>query len=313
MEILVVDGGSTDGTLKIAKKYNCRILKNPKVLPAWAKFIAYREARGTFLMYLDSDEVMVNEDSIEKKIKVLQENPDVRAVTGSGYINPRGFGFLNQYINEFGDPFSFFYYRLSKDHRFFVPTMKRRYAVVKETDRYLCFDFSNARTLPIFELVAMGSVVDASFLKQHFPVILKKPQLVPHFFNLLISKGSRIAIVQNDPLVHYSANTIRGFLNKITSRVISNVFTAAKEGFRGRSEFDRESKQYKTFFFLPYSLSILFPFFDSLYLALSRKSIWYISHVFLSFYTAVLIVYYTTLKLFGVKLAPVSYGGNKPI
>jgi hypothetical protein len=42
---------------------------------------------------------------------------------------------------------------------------------VKETKEYLLFDFSTTNHLPIFELVAMGSIVNLDFLKKNFPEI----------------------------------------------------------------------------------------------------------------------------------------------
>ena len=42
IEILVVDGGSSDCTLSIAQKYNAKILHNKKKLPEIAKEIGFR-------------------------------------------------------------------------------------------------------------------------------------------------------------------------------------------------------------------------------------------------------------------------------
>lgn len=41
IEILVIDGGSTDKTRAIAEKYNCRIINNPRKLPEIAKEIGF--------------------------------------------------------------------------------------------------------------------------------------------------------------------------------------------------------------------------------------------------------------------------------
>ncbi|MCX8008471.1 MAG: glycosyltransferase family 2 protein [Patescibacteria group bacterium] len=313
IEILVIDAGSKDKTIEIAKQYGCKIIPNPKVLPAYAKYIGYKEAKAKYVMYLDSDEVIASEKSIQRKIDVFLQNPSVRAVTGSGYISPSEYSFINRYINEFGDPFSFFFYKISKSSDFFIDSMKKRYKVVKENDNYILFNFYECRNLPIFELVAMGSIIDANFMKNNFPKIMKNPGLIPHMFYLLVSKNVDIGIVKDDPLIHYSSNSYTKYLGKIRSRIIQNIFTPAKDGFRGRNDFSYGIRKYKHYFFIPYAYSILFPIFDSFYLVFTRRHIGYFIHVFLSLYTAIIILYYSILKIFGYTPILRSYGQMKKI
>lgn len=312
IEILVIDGGSSDSTLAIAKQYGCKILTNPKIVPAWAKYIGYIEAKGRYVMYLDSDEVIENPDSIQRKLDCFHKK-SVRAVTGSGYNNSPGYIFLNQYINEFGDPFSFFFYRLTKDSRFFIKSMKRNYTVIHEDAEKVVFDFSNTKILPIFELVAMASIVDVRYLKKEYPEIIRNPDLIPHFFNLLVSKGSHIAIIKDDPLLHYSADTLSKYLGKIKSRIINNIYTPAKEGFNGRSDYLPTWVRLKKYLFVPYSLSIVFPLLDALYLAYTRKNMGYIVHVFLCLYTGLFILYTKGQKIIGIQKVLKSYGQQTTI
>ncbi len=313
IEILVIDGGSTDTTRKIARSKGCRVVENPKVFPAWAKFIGYRAARGDYIMFLDSDEVIENAQSIKRKLAVFKKNKQVRAVTGSGYKNPKGYMILNQYVNEFGDPFSYFIYRLSKNYKFFLHAMIQNYTVIEQNEDYAIFDFSKDQMLPIFELVAMGSIVDIRYLKKNFPEIIHNPGLVPHFFNLLVSKEAYIGIVKNDALIHYSADTLQKYLGKIRSRVVNNMFTPAKEGFTGREIFLRGAHRFKKYLFVPYSFSLVLPLADGLYLALTRRNIGYLVHVPLCLYTSFCILYYMCLKLLKIQPVPKSYGEQKVI
>lgn len=308
IEILVLDGGSTDDTKKIASRFGCTVIHNPRTVPVYGKYLGFVHAKGKYVMYLDSDEVIEDIDSIERKMNTFITYPSVHAVTGSGYKNPKGYPFINQYINEFGDPFSFFYYRLSKDVHFFIPTMKQKYKVVAEGKEDIVFNFSEAKELPILELIAVGSIVDKEFLLKHFNKIKNTYELVAHFFYLMVSKEANIAITKNDPLIHYSSNGLKKYLGKITSRVVNNIFTPAKEGFLGRDEFGSKSIPLKKYLFIPYSFSIIFPLFDAIYLSITRKNIGYFVHVFLCIYTAGLILYYLCLKFFGVKPVFKSYG-----
>lgn len=313
VEMLVVDGGSTDRTRMIAQSYGCRIIDNPKMLPGWAKYIGYTHARGDYAMFLDSDEVIEDRHSIERKIAVMKDNPSVHAVTGSGYKNPQNYSFVNQYVNEFGDPFSFFYYRQSKDSRYFMDYMKRIYPCVKDTNDYSIFHFSDSEKLPLLEFGAMGGIVDLIYLKSRAPEIMHNPALIPHLINVLVRYGSRIGIIKNDALIHYSSETVEKYLNKIKSRVVNNIYTPAKEGFRGREEFASHILRYKKYFFLPYALTVIGPFIDSLHLSITRRHLGYFIHMPFSFYTAYLIIYYTCLKLFGIQTAIKSYGESTPL
>ncbi|PIR43600.1 glycosyl transferase [candidate division WWE3 bacterium CG10_big_fil_rev_8_21_14_0_10_32_10] len=313
IEILIMDGGSTDKTKEIAIKYKCTIIHNPKTVPAWAKYLAYLKAKGNYGIYIDSDEVIENKDSIKHKLKIFLENPKVHGVTGSGYRNPKGYPFLNNYVNEFGDPFSYFIYKLSKDHRFFVKSMKNYYPVEKETNDYVLFNFKNVKKLPIFELVAMSSMVDFKFLKKEFPQIKSNPGLVPHFFNLIISKDGLIGITKKDVLTHYSSENIKKYLGKIRSRVKNNIYTKAEEGFLGRDTYQTTLGRLKKYLFLPYALTLILPLFDSIYLSITRKHFGYFLHVPLSFYTAICILYYYFLKLIGSTPELKSYGESKVV
>lgn len=60
-KILVIDGGSTDKTVEIAKKYGARIIRQKgKGYSDWRNQ-GLKEAKGEWIFYLDSDERVTNE------------------------------------------------------------------------------------------------------------------------------------------------------------------------------------------------------------------------------------------------------------
>jgi len=76
-EVLLIDGGSTDKTLKIAKKYPVRIINNPKRVEEVARITGIRRARGGVLGFVDADNVLVGKDWISRMIKPFDEDKEI--------------------------------------------------------------------------------------------------------------------------------------------------------------------------------------------------------------------------------------------
>ena len=104
LDLLAVDGGSTDGTYALIERYGGRVIRNPRTEPVHAKLLGMQAARGRYVLTLDHDEVMVSPDSILHKVQALQAHPECKAALCGGYLRPDDYPLLTQYISEFGDP-----------------------------------------------------------------------------------------------------------------------------------------------------------------------------------------------------------------
>lgn len=310
IEILVIDGGSRDQTKNIAKKYNCKIINNPKREPLNAKYLGYLKSKGKYIIYLDSDEVLENPYSIKLKYLIFKGDNKIKSVIPSGYKVPANFSPINYYINEFGDPFSFFIYRLSKDEAYFTKELLSQYKKVYENKAYIVFDFYKIKPLPFLELGAMGTMTDLKYFKQNYPQTNRNLYIASFLFYYLNEKNNYIAVAKKDAIFHYSSDTLYKYLKKIRSRVRNNVYQTSmgRSGFLGRDKFQPLSFQLKRYLFIPYSLTIIFPLIDSIIFAISRKRFIYLIHPFLCIYTVFLIIYYYCLKLINIKPNILSYG-----
>ena len=57
IDILVIDGGSSDGTAEIAKSYGALIINNPARIAEFAKSLGIQRSRGKYVVILDTDVV----------------------------------------------------------------------------------------------------------------------------------------------------------------------------------------------------------------------------------------------------------------
>lgn len=316
MEVILVDGGSIDKTKFIGKKFGCSIVNNLRTEPVYGKYLGYLKAKGKYVMYLDHDEVMLNRKSIASKVSALKNNPNTKAVAGGNYVSPKGYPIVNDYINDFGDPFSFFMYRLSKRYKYFLEAMKSRYLILSESKNNVLFDLTGISELPIIELVAGGSMFDASVLKKEFPETKKRFELLPHFFYFLYMKYPSVIVAKNDPLVHYSSDNMKKYLKKIQWRVKNNILfgsTMGVSGYLGREKFQPELLRFKKYLFIPYSFSLVLPLYDALNLSISRKNSSYFWHFPLCIFTASLIIYFYVLKTLKIKTPLRNYDDSKVV
>lgn len=88
-ELLLVDDGSTDGTLQIAKKYTSekvRIISDGENKGLASRLNETTQiARGVFYFRMDADDIMFP-DRIQKQISILEEHPEIDVVGTSAII-----------------------------------------------------------------------------------------------------------------------------------------------------------------------------------------------------------------------------------
>lgn len=67
-EIIIADGGSTDNTIKIAKKYKCRLTKNHLKTGEAGKASGLKVAKNEIIALIDSDNYLPNKNWLKKMV-----------------------------------------------------------------------------------------------------------------------------------------------------------------------------------------------------------------------------------------------------
>ena len=108
VEILIIDGGSSDNTLEIAKNFDCNILNNPKRLAEYGVQLGVKEARGEFLAIFAADNELVGNDWIKKIGDVFADDGEISAVWGR-LVSGKDDTALNKYFELIqSDPLNWF-------------------------------------------------------------------------------------------------------------------------------------------------------------------------------------------------------------
>jgi len=98
IEHIVIDGGSTDGTLEILKKYEGRIswISEPDHGQSDAINKGWKRAKGEIIAYLNADDTYTP-DAVMTAVSYLNEHSDVDLVYGDGILTDENGKFIRTY------------------------------------------------------------------------------------------------------------------------------------------------------------------------------------------------------------------------
>lgn len=272
VEILIVDGGSQDETLDIAKKYGCLILKNPEKLAEPGIALGLTKSRGDICTILAADNVLADRCWIRRMLKPFANETIFAAFPK--HISNRSDSWFTRYLNTFTDAFNHFVYGAAANSR----TFYRAYQILEQNRDYIVYDFK-PENHPILAF-AQGFTIRKGYQR---PPGMKYDDLLPVID--LIGSGKKIAYVPLAAIYHHSITNLSHFVKK-QRWAVDNALLGKPYGIWGRRKYLSKKRRLKQYLWLIYSLSFVLPLVLALWGVFRDREKAWIYHPVISFLSA---------------------------
>ena len=195
IEILVLDGGSTDKTKVIAKKYGAKIIHNKAVLAEPGVNLGMENAKGDLMMILAVDNIYNDKHALEKIVGVF-EDPTILAAFPK-HDSDKTDNLFTKYHNTFTDPFNHFVYGYSANAR----TFNRVYKTVTSNNVYDVYDY-NSNPMPPMIAFAQGFTVRGSYRRSKQDAFDDISPIIK-----MITQKKKIAYIHGVSLMHHTPDS----------------------------------------------------------------------------------------------------------
>lgn len=302
IEILVIDGGSTDATCEIARKYGARVIENPHRLPEPAKLIGLENAQGRYAMRQDTDEVLVHVNQLEKRMALFTLHPDVHCVVCDAMLPGADCGVAAQYLCACGDPFTQFVYRGGGG---VIATFS--HAIQQYETGGCLLRFAPGDLSPIGD--GGTTMFDLEWVKARFPNRWNQLDFSCSLTAHICAETGCCGCIPGDNIIHYARAGFSMYLSKLHFRVINNIFSPQESGYSARTQNNAAAKLSKRkYWFVIYALTMIGPLWDSVRLVVKYRDATMLLHGFYVYYVCACIAINLGKKLMGKHVKSQSYG-----
>ncbi|MBU0929980.1 MAG: glycosyltransferase family 2 protein [Nanoarchaeota archaeon] len=285
-EVLLIDGGSTDDTLKIASEFKCKILNNSFRIEERARVQGIKESKGEILCFLDADNFLLDKEWLKKMIKPFEDKEIIGADTLS-YTFRKNDPLVTKYCALIGgdDPIAIYLGLYDRFNYFKNNWTDFPYETEEKNNDYTKVKLNNSK------IPAMGS---NGFLyrKSALKKINYEPFIHTDIIYKLVNSGNDKFAKVNTNLVHYLFG-IRDFFKKKTRRLKRRANNEINIQYKdyGLSKFD-------IFKSLLWIILIIPVFYDTLKGFIRKPSLAWVFHPIAVYGTLFLYIYYNIKKIF---------------
>lgn len=289
IDIILVDGGSTDKTLIIAKKFKPQIIHiNPKVQHAeYNKGFGIRKARGDLLLLMDHDNILPHKNWISKMIQPLLKHKDIVGVHTLWYHYDKNYALLDRYGALFGTTDPLTYYFKKADRESYISDKYNLLGKPKDMGDYYIVEFDSDH---VSTIGANGFIIRRQLLVKH--ALIDEEHCYHTDINVdLIRKGfNKYAFIKDDIIHLTNYKSISSFLYRRKLFMEQTHIQGTNKKVRRYSVYTSKDRMSLIKFIL-FASTFVKPTFDSIrgYMKI-HDSAWFL-HPFLSFVLLLLFSY----------------------
>ena len=261
LEYIIIDGGSTDDTLRVAEQFGARIVPAPEYQQNQEarRGIGLNAAKHEILAYIDSDNFITHTSWLREMVQPLLEEPNIIATQTLHYGFRREDSALNRYYGLIGTNDPVAYYMNKRDRISWAETGWTLPGTAEERDRYYIVSFKEN------EMPTMGC--NGFLIRRN--ILLQadiRPEAFVHIDVLvdLIRLGYCTYGIVKNSIVHYSGS---GLLSSFRKRLhYMQTYSIDGKTKRRYHVYDphKLADNLRLMKYIVYSLTMLKPTYDAL-------------------------------------------------
>ena len=274
IEVMIADGGSTDGTLEIVTKYGLKAFPNPKKLADWGAKINVSNATGDLLVIWAADNEIVNKNWLKTVAKIFKLNPELACFWCNMVASPNDPDINRYYELIKSDPLMF---SINKNLLWYLSNNS-----LKSIDG---IDYTTFETISERPLVwgANGLVYRLNYVKD---IILQDGFVGDNdVFQIMIENGNNKLAYSNDlKICHHYLKNFSHWISKWKRNYQQHLIPHIRS--RNMNWLYVKNFKLKIGLWSVYSLIPIFSTIHTLYLILRDKNIYWKYHPLASFFQA---------------------------
>lgn len=279
IEHIVMDAGSSNGTVDLAKKYGCKIYQRPDLLEEEQvrASLGFKKAKGEIILIIQSDNIVTSKNWIKRMVQPFLENKNIFCTYTERYSYEKSMSAMTRYGALIGanDPIisPLFLDKIEK-----VMMTQKKYnkgEIIKENTNYYVVKFNKVNFPPLGD---NGQMV----LRSAMSKVNKDPQEYIHHdaFGKMFDLGYDTCGVVKSSIIHViSGDIIKNAKRRIQ---IKKTFFDKRQKARRFLIFDGNSAKDKVNLlkYIFFSLTFIAPFYQSIrgYLII-RDNAWFLHPV----------------------------------
>lgn len=256
IEIIIVDGGSEDSTIDVAKNFGAKVIvkKSYRDDQESRRAVGLFNAKNEILAYIDSDNVLPHRKWLLNMIKPLMESDKIIATQTVRYTYRRNDTLLNRYFALFGVNDPVVYYLNKRDQLSWAEDKWNLLGEVKDMGYYYLVKFT-PESMPT--LGCNGFIVRKE-------ILMKANCEPPNFAHIdvnydLIKIGYNVYGIVKDDIIHLTAGKIFDFLRKRMKYM--KLYSPSRRNRRYKIYTSRDKENLLRY--ILYSLTVVKPLYDS--------------------------------------------------